>query len=170
MFIGTASLLILATRISISAGTPSKLLPIEEDCTVVYEQFPDLQCNKEHELFRYTQLSHEFNSASSCATCDCHGYTGSVPKDSPDEELYNLGPQCCEGWQGSQCNLCQTVDVCPSIKINGSLVMAATSCSARSMVPVTIEEASQGKKFSCTCGGGGDFESNFACPQQGSCE
>jgi hypothetical protein len=38
------------------------------------------------------------------------------------------------------------------------------------MAPLTIEEAKTGKKFSCSCGGGGDFESRFACPQQGTCK
>ena len=117
-------------------------------------------------IFRYTQLSHDFNSQSSCASCDCHGYTGTIPENSPEEEYYNLGPKCCRGFEGSQCDLCQTVDVCPSIVENGTS-KASTSCSSSSMAPLTIEETT--KKFSCSCGGGGDFESNFACPLQGSC-
>lgn len=116
---------------------------------------------------RYTQLSHDFNSASSCATCDCHGYTGTVPENSPEEEYYNLGPQCCPGWAGSQCDLCQTLDVCIP-HVNNGHSDPATSCSSSSMAPLTIEETT--KKFSCSCGGGGDFESNYACPLQGSCK
>ena len=162
-------MLLTCTSRLLSAGTPSKLLPIEEDCAV-NKMFTDLQCNEGHEFYRYTQLSHDFNSASSCATCDCEGYTGTEPRDSPEEEFYNLGPKCCQGWQGTQCDLCQTVDVCPPKDVNGSSPIAATSCTARSMAPLTVEEAVAGKKFSCSCGGGGDFESRFACPQQGTCK
>ena len=69
-------------------------------------------------LYRYTNLGDQcttFNMAGSCSACDCGGYTGEDP-DAQFEALnewFNTGPKCCMGWNGTQCDLCSDVSVCP---------------------------------------------------------
>ena len=105
----------------------------------------------------------------SSSTCQCNGNTGtdSSQAASPFNEWYNTGPQCCPGWNGTQCDICQSVEVCPAIDGGNGTMLEAVGCSNNLMAPATIAEAEAGKKFSCSCGGGGDSTSAYACPMQG---
>ena len=77
-----------------------------------------------------------------------------------------MGPECCDGWAGTLCDLCQSDSVCPPLNVSGVL-HEATECTNTQMAPATSEEAMLGKKFSCMCGGGEDAQSKYVCPLQG---
>ena len=160
------------------------LLSLEEDCSVTYGLFDaPIQCNSGHDLYRYTNVNREWNAGSSCSTCQCAAYEGGCNASekceeelgsdplNPKNQMYDSGPQCCLGWNGTQCDLCTTVDVCPPrIVMNESganISIPAQSCSSGTVVPTSHEEAMIGKKFSCTCGGGGDALSIKHCGDQG---
>jgi len=104
------------------------------------------------------------------ATCTCNGYRGTDPNspDNPANEFYNTGPECCSGWNGTECDICQSVNVCPPIDIGNGTLAYATQCTNDLMVPLNGDEAATGKKFSCVCGGGEDTLSPTTCPLQGS--
>ena len=100
--------------------------------------------------------------------CDCNAYNGTDGELSPTNEYYNLGPQCCPGWNGSQCDICTGVESCPAIDVDGNGTMEkAVQCTNMHLVPINTVEAAIGKKFSCACGGGEDSQSKVACPLQG---
>ena len=178
-------LLALSHRVHGSA-CPKELLPLEEDCKNTFDH-DSTTCDAStgHYLYRYTQVcdpdatdqmncdfcrSHEFNQAGSCSACTCNGYTGDNTYEGIDypNEFWNTGPRCCNGWNGTECNLCQDVGVCPPIydeKTNQTI--EAYRCSQDSVVPTSIQETIIGKQFSCSCGSEGDSFSAKTCPLQG---
>ncbi|CAN0415831.1 unnamed protein product, partial [Hapterophycus canaliculatus] len=74
---------------------------------------------------------------------------------------------CNEGWSGADCGRCDDISVCPSKMTVDGQTVAATNCSANTLL-LTDEEArsDEGKVFSCSCGGGEDGWTDFLCDQQ----
>ena len=120
----------------------------EKDCFNTYA-YESVTCNEGHELYRYTQVcgpeddslhctANIYNQASSCSTCTCHGYNGSEYYHyEPFSEYYNTGPQCCNGWNGTQCDICQTLSACPVLGGNGSEIKPV-ACTKDSVVPANV--------------------------------
>lgn len=99
-----------------------------------------------------------WNSGSSCSSCSCNAYqkgcvgpdeTGATCNEqleddvtNPQHQKYNIGPQCCPGWNGTLCDLCSTVEVCPRIASNASSsingTLAAHTCTSGSIVPYSV--------------------------------
>lgn len=74
------------------------------------------------------------------STCQCNGYTGtnvSSPKN-PTNEFYDTGPVCCDGWSGTECDVCSTVDVCPNIDDGNGTILIASECTSGSMAPINV--------------------------------
>ena len=155
-------------------GCPTDLLALEEDCANAISSGA-VTCDEStgHVLYRYTNLGDQcttFNMAGSCSACDCGGYTGEDP-DAQFEALnewFNTGPKCCMGWNGTQCDLCSDVSVCPPrFDEKTNTTQEAYACSSDTVVAQTRAEALEGKRFSCVCGGGEDQLSRAVCPLQG---
>ncbi|CAB1100510.1 unnamed protein product [Ectocarpus sp. CCAP 1310/34] len=83
-----------------------------------------------------------------------------------------------DGWGGMDCGRCLDVSVCPSRTVNGQKrrihpvvetvdAVAATNCSANTLLLTEEEARSEARKIcSCSCGGGDDGWTDFMCRQQ----
>ena len=69
---------------------------------------------------------------------------------------------CPDGWRGTDCSICTSIDSCPSQK-KGNRTVEAVACTNNTII-LANEEIIHGKLLSCTCGG--DAFSDFACTSQ----
>lgn len=76
------------------------------------------------------------------ATCQCNGYTGTNVSSNKNlnNEFFNTGPVCCDGWNGTECDVCSSVDVCPDIDLGNGTMLGASACTSKTMAPVNVKE------------------------------
>ena len=117
------------------------------------------------------------SNQNNCASCTCKDgpfvYDVSLQSgETYDKELAaewlwpDTTASCCPGWNGTRCNVCTNANACPA-KYNSDTgnFSDALNCSYGSLIP-NQEEAAAGKRFSCTCGGGGDLTTQYGCDHQ----
>ena len=80
-----------------------------------------------------------------CACCCRYENNEHYDTTSPDESLeHDTWSKCCDGWNGTQCDICYDVHVCPPRRFGGGEPLAAINCTHSLLLP-TIEEAEHGE-------------------------
>eukprot|EP00629_Pelagomonadales_sp_RCC1024_P009419 CAMPEP_0119292380 /NCGR_PEP_ID=MMETSP1329-20130426/44071_1 /TAXON_ID=114041 /ORGANISM="Genus nov. species nov., Strain RCC1024" /LENGTH=216 /DNA_ID=CAMNT_0007293221 /DNA_START=130 /DNA_END=777 /DNA_ORIENTATION=- len=153
----------LAVLFALLARVRSKKVWHNVTKACVHQEETAPTCQNDATLFAYEQ-GHVANNdvqRDNCATCVCSQATNdqwlalnNVSRGASDVYEPSWG-HCCAGWNGTACDVCQSLDACPALT-EGNQTLAATNCTAGEVVP-SGEELAQGKRFSCVpCGPGFD--------------
>mmetsp|Transcript_68689 Transcript_68689/g.191581 ORF Transcript_68689/g.191581 Transcript_68689/m.191581 type:complete len:1747 (-) Transcript_68689:1259-6499(-) len=169
-------------------GFPQDLWDPKYDCANAAAKNPNW-CQHGSELYHtigYWNFTHPDASNNqhpySCATCTCSAGPFIDQEFSPTGQMLEReyyigagvdetprGAECCPGWNGTRCEICTTTKACPPKVMNNSagelVTVEAKNCTKGQLLP-TVEETKDGKRFSCTCGGGEDITSKTACQEQ----
>ena len=117
---------------------PDELWTPEGDCPTSVAKLGQGFCEHGSELYHnlgYFNWSYPYCSNSlkpySCASCTCSNGLKTDVHESPIGEVLNnewfvgdtrdptVGAECCDGWNGTKCNLCSSLNVCPHKVIDG---------------------------------------------------
>ena len=144
---------------------PLARAPPLPDCARTYDDATPT-CAHNSTIY-HTQAYKIYNlgSAGNCAHCVCADKYADVEHYDPlsaDDPGGDTWGECCDGWNGTSCDICAVVDACPPKMIDGNLT-EAKNCTRGALLP-TVEEAEHGKRFSCHCGASRDPTARSAPP------
>ena len=142
------------------------------DCIAPREPQAMPRCAANHTVYHTQKFETGTDGANgNCAHCVCDSYYRNDARyDALSLDEHDTWGRCCAGWNGTECDVCHSVDACaPRVDVDAAsgnrTARRARNCTRGSLLP-TAEEARHGKRFSCRCGGGEDKLSEQECAAQ----
>ena len=145
------------------AAASAAVVPHDVSAACAHPKETAPTCANNATLFAYLESAkgNKDVQTDNCATCACaeKGNDQWAALNAPargDAAVFERSwGRCCDGWNGTACDVCETLAACPSRRdAKTGTTVDAYNCTA-GLVEPTAEELDVGKRFSCVpCGSG----------------